>query len=822
MVIMFGPYLVVFSVSLATLATQLFLTQLLDLKTWNHVVYILISVSILGIGVGVNLSLLVRRLERLEGSVLSYGPLLLAFAIVLFPFLLIHMPLTVVFVDIIRNPRHIFDLLVNYLLIMPPFIISGFIITFVFIRYPQHIGRLYFFDLVGAGTGCLLYFFLINSGMMYRSLIIIALFLVVAVIFSSSSHSTARKFALSLGLGLLLTVFVHEPLGYRIDPKKGWEYIPGNFKEGVDVRHLDTSWHPLGRSDLYEFIHPDVASKLYADYFGTFQVNVEPRPPFSYFTNNFLAGTPVYHYSLVGDGKPYSVKLFSVPMEFPYLLLKRPKVMIIGVGGGRDAFFALTHQARGIVGAEVNERTWKTMQPGGLLHKYTGDIFSHSKVRVMNIEGRYLARLNRGQNFDLVVLNGVDTFSGLQGGFYAYAESYLYTTEAIHDYLDLVHDQGFVNLNRWFEPKPRETLRLFVMILTVLEDRKVPSPSEHVLIGANAGWGMTLIKKTPFTREEQERVLAYFAKMGVQPVYFPLLLNQRDVNNEFYGYARVLGTGKAKKFVEKYFADISPVSDNSPFFYKYYRFSDIFSPRVIVDHPVSGPVVFYSQLFMLLQSVGVMLVLVVVPLYLYRRDGLAFSSSPATIFSVLGYFTCLGLGFMFIEVTLIQKLSLLLESPKYSLPIVICSLLVGAGLGSYMTENDWVKRTPRRALVGTSVFVCLYLVLLAGTYGQIVDLLLATAFFARVLVMVACLLPLGFSLGIFFPLGLKQLSRAHADAVAWGWAINICFSVIGTVLAVMVAQFLGFNIVLYMAAGFYLCAVILGWFMDTRLSIPAA
>lgn len=159
---MFGPFLIVFSVSLVTLSTQLFLTQLLDLKTWNHVVYILISVSILGIGIGVNLSLLMRHHKDLEGRVFSYGPLLLALAIVLFPFLLIHMPLTVVFVDILRNPRYIFDLLVNYLLILPPFTISGFLITFAFARYPDFIGRLYFYDLLGAGAGCILYFFLIK------------------------------------------------------------------------------------------------------------------------------------------------------------------------------------------------------------------------------------------------------------------------------------------------------------------------------------------------------------------------------------------------------------------------------------------------------------------------------------------------------------------------------------------------------------------------------------------------------------------------------------------------------------------------------------
>lgn len=330
---------------------------------------------------------------------------------------------------------------------------------------------------------------------------------------------------------------------------------------------------------------------------------------------------------------------------------------------------------------------------------------------------------------------------------------------------------------------------------------------------------MTLIKRSPFTHQEQEKVLNFFERIGVKSVYFPVSLHEGKLDNEFYAYAQAFNAGNVKGFIREYFADISPVSDNSPFFYKYYRFSDLFSSRLVVGHPVSGPVVFYSQLFMLLQSLGVMLVLVIVPLFVYRRDGLAFSRSPVAIFSVFGYFTCLGLGFMLIEVTLIQKLSLLWESPKYSLPIVICTLLIGAGAGSFVTGTLWAGRAPARLLPTLSAFVCLYLLLLTGLFGQTVEFLLAAPFLVRVLAMSAVLLPLGFALGFFFPLGLRRLSLVHPDAVAWGWAINICFSVMGTVLAVMVAQFVGFDAVLYLAAALYICAAVLGRVLDFRLPV---
>ena len=237
---------------------------------------------------------------------------------------------------------------------------------------------------------------------------------------------------------------------------------------------------------------------------GNFEINLRPLPEISYFSTNFLAGTPVYAMSPAGLAQNHSqVKLFSQRMEVPYALLNKPKVLVIGAGGGRDIFMAHTHGATQIIGAEINPGIVAEMSPGGKMYDYSGRIYTSENTKVYAIDGRHLVKILPANSMDLIVLNAADTFSGLSSGAYAYAESYLYTKNAMEDYLRVLKDGGMIEFVRWAFPEmPREELRLHAIALAALKSIGAKNPWDHIIIGLH-GWSLFLIKKTPFTDKER-------------------------------------------------------------------------------------------------------------------------------------------------------------------------------------------------------------------------------------------------------------------------------------------------------------------------------
>lgn len=462
--------LIVFSTSFFCLALELFFTRILNLKTWDHVVYVIIPFAILGYGIGANLCLILKnQFQSIRREVLVGGGLIALSAVcVLSTWALIVMPVGMSNLDYLSKNAagSLAGLGAAYAVVMLPFCLIGFLVVYLFSENPEEAGRLYFFDLAGAGLGAVGFFFLISSLGVFRSIVLLSVWI---LSLGLATFVKRKRIVILLFLLSFVCILLPEPQNYRIDPRKDWEWIPGFFKSH-EYETVLSKWSPLGREGAFRFKNEDTRNRIYLMNPGAFQINLFPRPEFTYLCNNFLAGSPVYHLSREGLLRSQSaVKRFSEPMEFPYVLTRRPKVFVIGAGGGRDLFMAKTHGAREIMAAEVNPVIHSEMSRGGKLYDYSGRIYGQDGVKVLNVDGRHLARKLISDHFDLVILNGVDTFSGLSSGAYVYAESYLYTQEAIRDYLRIVKREGLVNFNRLFVPgSPRETLRLFVIALDAL------------------------------------------------------------------------------------------------------------------------------------------------------------------------------------------------------------------------------------------------------------------------------------------------------------------------------------------------------------------
>jgi hypothetical protein len=264
--------------------------------------------------------------------------------------------------------------------------------------------------------------------------------------------------------------------------------------------------------------------------------------------------------------------------------------------------------------------------------------------------------------------------------------------------------------------------------------------------------------------------------------------------------------GKEQEFFADYPYDVTPVTDDRPFFFEYYKWS-----RLVRDvaHPGVGGQVGANRpvgliiLGGLLAQVGLLvLAFVFLPLFLFRRDGM---DVPNWASAVL-YFSCLGLGFMFVEIGLMQRFVLFLAHPAYAIPVVLATLLVSSGLGSLLATR--LPFTQEQRLRVCLTVIAVLLVVLLAALRPLFDACLGLPFTARVVIAVSVLVPLGVALGMPFPLGLGRVGVNHPHVVPWAWGINGGMSVLGSILAIVIAMGTGFSWVLLSAAGLYLLALV--------------
>ncbi len=804
---------VVFWISLLCISLELFQTRILNLKAWNHVVYTIIPFAMLGYGIGANLVFIFSaQLKKINfEKLLALLLLATAFSSLATAYWIKDLPLNVEYITtIFSNVKSVGMLLLAYSVFMIPFIIIGFMIVHIFMHSPAHTHRLYFWDLLGAGAGAFLFFILINHLAVFHSLMLLACISVLTAlwIWRPKFHLVLSAASILIFLGAL--TFLPEPSHYAIDPNKGWKLIPGTY-DSKDCEQLVSRWHPLGRTDIF-WVKSDAArERMFASNRGTFEINVDPAPDVAYISTNFLAGSPIYDLSPSGIAKRNStLKLFSQDMEVAYTLVKDPKVVIIGAGGGRDIFMARSHGATNILGAEINPGIYNEMMPGGKMYDFSGRVYTSPNSKIYNIDGRNLIKSLPSASQDIVILNGVDTFSGLSSGAYAYAESYLYTQEAVEDYLRVLNDKGILNVYRWtFDDMPREELRLHAIVIAALDKMGIKNPEDHIMIGL-AGWSIFLVRKEPFTLQERNMVFDYFKHHRVVPA-FPAeewLKKSGSLGLVFDDYAQLFKQHRQHLLEEAYKYDISVVNDDKPFFYKYYKLN-LFNPFKPVAYHYTGTVIFFTQGMIFLEALIFITLFVFLPLVVFKKDGVA-ALPKNRLKPFITYFACLGIGYMFIEIALMQRFTILLGSPIYSISLVLAVLLVASGLGSFAIPwFDKISKNDHQQLIqwvtGVMVVYVLGLVIL-GT--RVFDMFMPLNVAWRMFIVAVLTFPLGFLLGVYFPYGLRASSAHHAGTIPWGWGINCGFSVLGSIAVIMIAQFQGFNNVLILSCVIYLIAAL--------------
>ena len=387
------------------------------------------------------------------------------------------------------------------------------------------------------------------------------------------------------------------------------------------------------------------------------------------------------------------------------------------------------------------------------------------------------------------------------------AENYLYTVESFSDFLNHLKPDGILSVGRFRLEPPRESLRLISLAYEALENIGLARPEEHILVISFSSpfFARILVKRSPFEGEEIDRLADSIGRAGGTIYAAPAV----RLDNPYSELVAAYSAGEDQRFFDEYQYNVTPVYDDRPFFFEYYKWSRLW--RDLTNSGSGGQIganrpVALTVLGSLLVAVIVLsLALILLPLALFRRRKLSVSGWP----NVIGYFVAVGLAFMFVEISMMQRLVLLLGHPGLTIPVVLAALLVSAGIGSYLSSRmslpDRVKLG--LPLVGIPV-VLLFLLLILP---PVIDALLGAPFSVRVLASVGIVALPGIFMGMPFPLGLAVVSRLSQAVIPWAWGINGVASVLGTILVIVVAMSLGFTWAIGVAAGLYLAALLLLW-----------
>ena len=762
--------------SAALLMTELALTRIFSVTMFYHFAFLAISIALFGLSAsGVYVYLMRRRLAARDTMALLSGAALA------------HMAATVlalaclvrIEVSLTYSPDNLLRLVAIYLLGAAPFFTGGTVLSLAFARLTARINSLYASDLLGAALGCLALVPLMNLlGAPGVVLTAAGLSAAAALWFAPAGRArtwAARAVSVVLGVPLAMQLAGMEPFEVSA--------IKGGTREN---RLLFSKWNSFSRVGVYDLPHAD----------WSLSPKFKGKPGASLFMDiDASASTPI----LKGTDDPSYLRHELTAVA--YHLVEQPggfSALVIGPGGGRDVLSALAFGARRVEGVEINPIIVRDVMLERF-RDYSGGLYANPKVAVHVEDGRSYVRRST-ERYDVIQASLVDTWAATAAGAYTLTENSLYTVEAFGEYLDHLTPGGLVTFTRWVV----DGLRLVSLAQEACARRGLDA-ARHVAIVQHNNVMTFIVKRSPFTTAEVQRLEGVAAQLGFTLLYAPGAPapaledppEMRNIGASLADYRALLLAPDRERFLAAYRYDVSATTDDRPFFFHVTRLRDHLRVAFGRHMLFGGGLSALLGLFTI--SAALVLLFIVAPLAIggeRPRRGWA---------GWLAYFAALGAGFMLLEVAVLQRFVLLLGHPVYSLTVTLFSLLLGTGLGSFLSRRvppEAVKRVTLRALVAAALAG----VLAALVLERLVDFAIPWPLAARIAAAVLLLVPVGVLLGLGLPGGMRLLDRARPEIVAWGWGMNGAFSVIGATAAIFIAMNWGFSVTLLAAALTYLLA----------------
>jgi hypothetical protein len=689
-------------------------------------------------------------------------------------------------------------LFADYLLLSLPFFFCGLCVSGVLTHFANEAGKIYFFDLAGAGAGSVLILFVfVPFGGKGAILIPAGLGALGALVLGVRRPASRWAVVVSLLLlGSLATLAWIRPsvLDVRMSPFKSLEAAlryPGG-------KVLDTYWNAYSRVDV-------VDSPLVRFAPGLSLVYQQSIPSQIGLTIDGDHLTAITRYD---PHDPPVAFLSHMPDALAYHVMKVDRALVIDPGGGLGVLMGQVLGARKVDVVFGNSLVFEALSER--YESFAGGILRDPRVNAVVMGSRSFIR-QTANTYDVIQYSPLTSLGASSTGIHGLYENYMFTVEAITDLFGHLRPGGVFSITQYLLPPPRQEIRLVHLVLEALGRMGISEPERH--IAAIRSWGTftLLLKRTPLSDSEIQAIKSFSRRNRFDTVHFPGM-TQREANRfnrfprpiYFEMVQNLLADARREQMVREYLFDLRPVTDDRPFFFNFFRFKKTIhlykSMRNKWQPFLEGG---YLVPVVLIESIIASILLIILPLVFGRRS--SSSARQGSRFSNLAYFALLGWGYMFVEIVLIQKLILVLDHPVYAMTTVISALLVSSGLGSLVSQR---MREPRLRitlvvivpLVGCLVLGYLWLIPVA------IERLLGLGLVCRELMTVTLLFPLGFFMGMPFPLGIRLLKQIDPDTIPWAWCANSCFSVMGAVLSVVLALGIGFSWVLFMAGAVYLAA----------------
>jgi len=779
-------------VSATAIALELVWMRALALRFWHHFSYLIIATALLGFGAsGTVLSLARGWVAPRRRGALAAAAMLFAVSIGLTIRAAEWVPLNVQFLTWDRGQVGL--LILIELIFMVPLLLAGSVVGLALMDDPRRIAGHYAVNLIGSGAGAVGAVAMLELLSTSQAMAALTAVACVGGLASVPLRKAAGAIGASAAVAALILLSVLAP----------WRPSMSQYKMLSQVRLMPgteticSAEGPLGRIDVVAGpgIHHAPGLSLNCD---------EPIPPHVLMITDGDQTSPVYQ---VSSAEEYAFLDWTTP-ALPYHLLEAPRVLIVGAGGGADIGLAVHHGCRRIVGVEMNPQVIDLMD--GPLTGRGGEVYRWGGVEIVNQEARgYLA--GSDERFELIQLPLIDALGASGAGVYAGHESYLYTVEALEMMLARLSPDGMICVTRWIRTPPRDGLRVFATAAEALR-RRGCSPASRLAMIRSWATVTVLISPVPLEEERAEAIRAFCEQRGFDLCWLPGLTAEQA--NRFhrldrpycYEGARALLGPQREAYLSDYIFDVRPRTDDRPYFHHFLRLRAL--PEISRQlgrlgraHLELGYVLLLAALA---QCVPVGAALIVLPLV--GRVGLLRRAEGKG--RALAYFLFIGVGFMFLEMNFLQRLTLYLAHPIYSAGVVIGSFLVFGGLGSQLSAR-W-----RSEAGGVVRRAGLLVVALTAGYALLLDRALALTqpwpAWARAVLAVAAVAPLAVAMGHMFPVAMRRLGLARPVLVPWCWAINGFASVVATVAATVLAMEVGFRAVLLLGAGAYLAAAVVG------------
>jgi len=784
-----------FFTTLSTLMYEVLLTRIFSVTMWYHFAFVAVSVALFGMTVGALIVHLKPEWFAQEDTRdrLAQSSLLFSITIV-FSFLT---QLVIPF-DARWSLTAIYGTAVIYLAIAVPFIFSGIAVALTLTRFPQQVSRLYAVDLVGAGLGTVTLVWMLDMLADGPSAVIViaALAGVGACLFAIGAGRT-RLVQIAAGLAVLWLVAgvanAYTAEHYHAILRVRW--AKGLPEQTV----LYEKWNALSRIRIFG------NQEQYTTPYGWgWSPTLDTTPRTRQLVMSIDTTALTYMTQFDGDVEKIDYLRYDV-VNVAHYLRSDASVFVIGMGAGRDVLSALVFDQPSVTAVEMNGAIINAVN--NEFGDFTGHLDRQPGVRIVNDEARsYLTRSD--EQYDIIQISLIDTWAATGAGAFALSENTLYTTDAWDTFLDRLTPDGILTVSRWYQldRPPVESYRLAALAVKTLREQGVSDPRAHMIMlrnpnsfPGNPAVGLAvanlLISNEPFSQADVDRIEQVAVDLQFEMLLAPATADSDPV------FAAIAEAEDANSVPIDISVDISPPTDDRPFFFQMVRYKDIFNSSLY------GQSAYLTQPVLALFSLAiVMLVLtalcIVLPLMVTTSRRMLEGMTPFVVF-----FCAIGLGFLLLEIAQLQRLTIFLGHPTYALSVVLFSLLIFSGIGSFATEQ---LMKPRNRFMLLLPFAALIVVIIAAgaATSHVTHSYDSATTPVRIFTAAALLAPMGLLMGMPFPIGMRLASARENAPTAFFWGINGATSVLASVLGVSVALQWGISQAFWLGVACYVVAAL--------------